>query len=338
MINYMPAGMPPQDYAKYNERRMLRKTSNGLGMFVLVYFLTMLFCSIGIQLLLSDMSNSSQNGVLNYFCDIFVSVTSAFIPGLIYLALTKRKVKEIIFTNHVKFGTLIPLIFIGIAFSMLANTVSDLMNTNLEMFGLKNTVNFSNEVNSVPEVLLYAVSTAVVPAFAEEFAFRGILMGSLRKYGDVFAIIVSSVMFGAMHGNVVQIPFAFMLGLIFGFVDCKTNSLFPSIGIHFLNNFYAVLMDILQNNTNMDKGTFLGINYFICVLFCVLGLLSFLYIVKTQKGFFKATNDDIAPYQYTNYLNLKEKIKTFMFSPAIVVLLVLFISEAIRNLIPLSNT
>lgn len=334
----MPAGILPQDYAKYNEKRMLRKTSNGLGMFVLVYFLTMLLCSIGIQLLLTRMNIRTQNGVLNYFCDIFVSVSSAFIPGLIYLALTKRNVKEIIFANHVKFEKLIPMIFMGLAFSMLANTVSDLMNTNLEMFGLKNTVNFSNEVNSVPEVLLYAVSTAVVPAFAEEFAFRGILMGSLRKYGDVFAIIVSSVMFGAMHGNVVQIPFAFMLGLMFGFVDCKTNSVFPSIGIHFLNNFYAVITDILQNNTDIDKSAVAGINYFICVLFCVLGVLSFLYVVKTQKGFFKATNEDIAPYQYTNYLTLKEKIKTFMLSPAVVVVLVLFISEAIANLIPFSNT
>ncbi len=338
MINCMPAGILPQDYAKYNEKRMLRKTSNGLGMFVLVYFLTMLLCSIGIQLLLTRMNIRTQNGVLNYFCDIFVSVSSAFIPGLIYLALTKRNVKEIIFANHVKFEKLIPMIFMGLAFSMLANTVSDLMNTNLEMFGLKNTVNFSNEVNSVPEVLLYAVSTAVVPAFAEEFAFRGILMGSLRKYGDVFAIIVSSVMFGAMHGNVVQIPFAFMLGLMFGFVDCKTNSVFPSIGIHFLNNFYAVITDILQNNTDIDKSAVAGINYFICVLFCVLGVLSFLYVVKTQKGFFKATNEDIAPYQYTNYLTLKEKIKTFMLSPAVVVVLVLFISEAIANLIPFSNT
>lgn len=334
----MPAGILPQDYAKYNEKRMLRKTSNGLGMFVLVYFLTMLLCSIGIQLLLTRMNIRTQNGVLNYFCDIFVSVSSAFIPGLIYLALTKRNVKEIIFANHVKFEKLIPMIFMGLAFSMLANTVSDLMNTNLEMFGLKNTVNFSNEVNSVPEVLLYAVSTAVVPAFAEEFAFRGILMGSLRKYGDVFAIIASSVMFGAMHGNVVQIPFAFMLGLMFGFVDCKTNSVFPSIGIHFLNNFYAVITDILQNNTDIDKSAVAGINYFICVLFCVLGVLSFLYVVKTQKGFFKATNEDIAPYQYTNYLTLKEKIKTFMLSPAVVVVLVLFISEAIANLIPFSNT
>lgn len=338
MINCMPAGILPQDYAKYNEKRTLRKTSNGLGLFVLVYFLTMLLCSIGIQLLLTRMNIRTQNGVLNYFCDIFVSVSSAFIPGLIYLALTKRNVKEIIFANHVKFEKLIPLIFMGLAFSMLANTVSDLMNMNLGMFGLKNTVNFSNNVASVPEVLLYAVSTAVVPAFAEEFAFRGILMGSLRKYGDVFAVIASSVMFGAMHGNVVQIPFAFMLGLMFGFVDCKTNSVFPSIGIHFLNNFYAVITDILQNNTDIDKSAVAGINYFICVLFCVLGVLSFLYVVKTQKGFFKATNEDIAPYQNTNYLTLKEKIKTFMLSPAVVVVLVLFISEAIANLIPFSNT
>ena len=37
---------------------------------------------------------------------------------------------------------------------------------------------------------------SAVPAFAEEFAFRGIVMGVLKKYGRAFALICSSIMFG----------------------------------------------------------------------------------------------------------------------------------------------
>ena len=46
-----------------------------------------------------------------------------------------------------------------------------------------------------------ALATAVVPLFVEEFLFRGVILSQFRKYGDVFAVIASALLFGLLHRN-----------------------------------------------------------------------------------------------------------------------------------------
>lgn len=93
------------------------------------------------------------------------------------------------------------------------------------------------------------MADAFVPALCEEYALRGVVMGSLRKYGDSMAIGFSALLFALMHGNMTQAPFAFLLGLVIGRLVIATDSLWTGIAIHFLNNFFAVLMQIMQNHT-----------------------------------------------------------------------------------------
>lgn len=332
-MNYYTNQISPQEFIRHNEKRQITKTSNGLGIYILSYFLTMMFSS---TILSSVFSSYLTNTSFTFLVDIFVSVFSAFIPGLFYFLLSKNKPSQLIKANRVGFVKIIPLLFIGMAFSMLSNIATSLVQSNMMFFGLENSIDFSNDVYSVQEMLLYFVSTALVPAFAEEFAFRGILMGSLRKYGDVFSILISSIIFGAMHGNIVQIPFAFMLGLIFGYIDCKTNSIVPSILIHFCNNFYSVLMDILSCNTYLSDNLIMAIQYLLMAVFCIIGLLSFVYIAKTNKEFFKMTSTEPNGYGNSNALSLGEKIKEALLSPAIIVLLVLFLLEMVFYLVPTS--
>jgi membrane protease YdiL (CAAX protease family) len=49
---------------------------------------------------------------------------------------------------------------------------------------------------------------------AEELLFRGIVLRTLRPWGKQAAILISALVFGLFHGNVVQIPFAFAVGVI----------------------------------------------------------------------------------------------------------------------------
>ena len=94
---------------------------------------------------------------------------------------------------------------------------------------------------------------AVFPAFFEEFAFRGVIMQPLRKYGDWFAIIVSGVMFGLVHGNLMQMPFAIIAGVALGYAAIVTDSLWTGIIIHFLNNFLSVIFSWAR--TGLSDGT-----------------------------------------------------------------------------------
>lgn len=91
------------------------------------------------------------------------------------------------------------------------------------------------------------IADALVPSLCEEYALRGVVMGSLRKYGDSMAIGISSLLFALMHGNMTQAPFAFLLGLVIGRLVIATNSMWTGITIHFLNNLFAVIMTIVSN-------------------------------------------------------------------------------------------
>lgn len=338
MVNYHLPQFDMNLYYKTNEKRLLSKKSNGLGFFIFAYYASMFAATLFMEVLLmlikpEDFMGSSVESVPIYFITIFASVISSFIPGLLYFLLSKNRISDVIQTKHVKFSKFIPIVFLGMGVAMVANYASDLVANNFSIFGLENKINFSESCETLGEIILYVISTAIVPAFAEEFAFRGVLLGSLRKYGDAFAIIASAVMFGAMHGNIIQIPFAFILGLIFGFITCKTNSVFPAIAIHFLNNFYAVIMDVIQTSNIFTDRKFTIIYYIVFIVFCLLGIASFLYLIKKDRNFFRISGNDNIQYESSKILTLKDKIQTFFISPGVILSLSLFLFTTILSLI-----
>ena len=83
----------------------------------------------------------------------------------------------------------------------------------------------------------------ILPAVLEEAVFRGCVLRVLRPYGDGFAVVISAILFGLMHGNIRQIPFATLVGLILGWLYVTTNSIFWPMLIHFINNALSVIME-----------------------------------------------------------------------------------------------
>lgn len=67
----------------------------------------------------------------------------------------------------------------------------------------------------------------------------------LRKYGNGFAVLSISIVFGLLHGNVIQFVFAFLVGLILGYITVKTDSVVPAILVHALNNGMSVIVSIV---------------------------------------------------------------------------------------------
>ena len=335
--NYLPH-FDMSFYNREHEKILLSKKSNGLGFFIFAYYATMNVTAVLLEVILimlkpEDFMGDTIASIPVYYLTIFASVISAFVPGIFYFLISRTRMSDVIQTKYVKFSKFIPIIFLGMGVSMVANYATDIVANNFSIFGLENKINFSESAENFEEIILYVISTAIVPAFAEEFAFRGVLMGSLRKYGDAFAIITSAVIFGAMHANIIQIPFAFILGLIFGFITCKTNSIFPAIAIHFVNNFYAVIMDILQTSGIFSDRKFTVIYYAVFVSFCILGILSFLFIIKKDKNFFRISSQNQTESQYCKTLTLKDKMLSFFISPGIILSLSLFLLMTIVSLI-----
>ena len=92
--------------------------------------------------------------------------------------------------------------------------------------------------------VLGILAICVFGPICEEVVFRGGIMRPLLKKGlnPWAAIIVSAVIFGLAHGNPAQIPFAALLGVVFGVVYYRTGSLIITTICHILNNSFSVLM------------------------------------------------------------------------------------------------
>ena len=77
--------------------------------------------------------------------------------------------------------------------------------------------------------------TAVFAPVGEELIYRGLVMPLLQRYGKGFAIVTSALLFGGMHANLFQMPFAFLTGLVLGYTAAEF-SLRWAILLHLLNN------------------------------------------------------------------------------------------------------
>lgn len=97
--------------------------------------------------------------------------------------------------------------------------------------------------NGVSELILIILVVSVIPAFAEEFYFRGYLLRNFsRKHTPLTAVILTGALFGLFHFNPFQITGLILLGIYFSFLVWYFQSLWAGIIAHFTNNFLAVMI------------------------------------------------------------------------------------------------
>ena len=89
--------------------------------------------------------------------------------------------------------------------------------------------------------------SGLLAPIAEEILFRGLIQRSLMPFGKKFAIFCSAFTFGLFHGNLIQTPFAFVVGLILGYVASE-YSIGWAMLLHMINNL--VIADSLSRLTS----------------------------------------------------------------------------------------
>lgn len=84
---------------------------------------------------------------------------------------------------------------------------------------------------------------AIAGPVVEEYVFRRAVLGSLLEanYGKVAAVVISAVAFALIHFNPAQMPAAFIIGCLFGWLYIRTGSIIPSTVCHIVNNSLCVV-------------------------------------------------------------------------------------------------
>lgn len=212
----------------------------------------------------------------------------------------------------------------GLGFCLLASLITSYFAVFIGFFGIELT---SPEI-AMPKggtgIVTTFLRVVVLAAVAEELCMRGYVMGNLRKYGDKFAIIVSSVVFAIIHGNLVQSPFALIAGFTIGFLTIKTGSMWTGIIIHALNNFISLAVSYALDYFDQEKVSLI----YAAVLYTLIIVAFF-----TIKAFKKRTSD-ISLYEDALFISDGEKAKDFFFNPSMIMLLIymLYITSLYINI------
>lgn len=166
---------------------------------------------------------------------------STALPFFVYLLVTGADVSRYLKFEKVGFFGGVLCVAGGLGVCLAANLPAFVIQGFFGQFGYEPMKELFPQKDSWAMLFLELFSTAVVVPVMEEFAFRGVLLSSLRKYGLGFAIVTSALVFSLVHMDFSNVVFAFVAGLVFGFIYARTNNLWLTVMIHALNNGLAVL-------------------------------------------------------------------------------------------------
>ena len=291
-MNYQqPAVQQPKwTPEQYAERRALQNSGNAIGLaliimqaiaFVVVFIIQMAITIIYGQQKLMEIVNDSM---FKTMLQVYLSVLVMTIPFLIAAKMMRFKSGQLMSFKKVEKGLFVPLVLMALGIGFLGNFATSYLDQIMSAFGQPAQGIEMEMPKNVFGEIAFTMAIVVFAPLVEEFAFRGVVLGSLRRFGDGFAIFVSAALFGLIHGNLVQIPFAFIGGLIMGYITVASGSIWPAIIVHFINNSASVLVSDFAGE--LGSAEYELLNNGLSLFFIFFGLIgAVLYLKRNPSGF-----------------------------------------------------
>jgi membrane protease YdiL (CAAX protease family) len=185
----------------------------------------------------------------------FISTLFLFFLPVIFYALVchKKPFTHLGFTHKVTVQEIFIAVAIMIACLPFAGVLSQLAEklpfskATLQHFkeaeeGYDKQVAVFTQMKTVGDYILSLIIMAFLPAVFEETFFRGGLQNLLSRWfkAPVFAVIITAVIFSAVHGSYLGFLSRAVLGFILGWMYYRTGNIWLNIIGHFTNNAIAV--------------------------------------------------------------------------------------------------
>ena len=234
------------------ERIVSKKTAKSYftttGLILTIYALVVLLFPNLLNIFLTYTNSTVLNDpILHYGIHFIILLIGTFIPFVLLKAVSKYKTKRIFRSVKVTFKE---LFFQTIVFFSLCAALTFISTTLLNNLGFEGGLLSGIGLSYADENLynpLFVIMLIVVSPIMEEFAFRGVLLHGLGKYGKKFALVASSIIFALAHSTVAEIIPAFAMGYFLGKISLSYKSIQPSIFIHILFNAFIYGLCILPS-------------------------------------------------------------------------------------------
>ncbi len=310
-----------------NEKKGIKKAANKIGFAGLALFLGTglwtVFCRIFYELgkgFHFDAQKILSEPAILQCVQIALSILCFVLPTYLILASEGKRADEVIPFGKPKKGTFWPFLLIGVGFCSLVNIADSYAGRFFENIGFEYSVDMGEDPSGLFGTVLVIISTAVVPPLVEELGTRGIMMGLLKKFGDGFSIVCTAAIFGLMHGNFEQIPFAFCVGLLLGYARIKTGSIWTCITIHAINNLVAIISGWMYNTLEIYLSSAVDTLYIAASL--VLSLIGVLLLVRKGETF--------TLKKPTTALGEKKKYAGFFSTPSVIIFIVIALFSSVN--------
>lgn len=215
------------------------------------------------------------------------------------------------------------LILLGIC--TIASFSSDVLDALLQSVGLYASQSNAALPSDTFGIVLYIVLYVVLSPLVEELLFRGLIMQSLRRFGDGVALLCSSVLFALVHPNILMLPYAFLTGLVIGYFVLRSGSVVTGIVMHLANNLLLTIYHAAAKGLTPTWSNIVMQGIFI--VFIVAALFAVKFAVRRDENIFS-----LAPARMA--LSFKGRIRALCGSGVMVVYFLVtawFIISSIRT-------
>lgn len=332
--NFGPNGNPNYNQQLYYQqqakaqRRQIRSLGNIIGGCVLAFLAVQLFASL---LLSADSAFYQKYQSSSVFQDcfgiIFVEVLALAVPFGLAAAINKKKLSgPLVPSRQMPFSQLCLWVGAGMLCCVGADYVVGILSMLSKSTGFELTQPETPDPTNAFACLISLVATAIVPAICEEFSLRCCALGIVKKYGKAFGVVAVSIVFGLIHGNIIQFIFATLVGLILGYVTVRTDSVVPAIFIHGFNNAMSVISSIFQYAVSEKAGEIAG--YVLFGFWIATGAICVVILALKKQIIFKLDERDNTPYANTT----AQKFGAFFSSPVLILSAAYFVVSVIMSI------
>lgn len=180
---------------------------------------------------------------------LFTEYALVLLPPLVYIKLKGDSLKRVLRLNGLRFKHVMLVILITILSYPVALFFNLVGMTLISIFGEIQQPPIPTAEN-LKEYFVLMLVIAVSAGICEEVFFRGLMLRGYEDLGTANAIFISSALFGIFHFNLQNLLGPMVLGLIFGYLVYRTDSIFAGILGHITNNGVAVTLGYAANLLN----------------------------------------------------------------------------------------
>ncbi len=132
------------------------------------------------------------------------------------------------------------------------------------------------------DLILFAFTYIAAAPIVEEYAFRGVLLNVLGRYGKFFALLTTSFLFALAHADLIDFLPAFALGYLLGRIEIRYHSIQPTLAIHILFNLFTYALCFIPPGYYM--AFILLAVYVLAIVMYLLRRRNFLIIRRSRAG------------------------------------------------------